>query len=224
MSCKILRPGDGVVPANIVWRKLGYAPPPHAPSVSTQAAPVILPNQGASTPREDYDPAELARREEAARRAGYQEGEAAATRAAEAKLQEALGRAAAAVQGAIETRHRMRRQMEEDLVHLAVAIARRILHRELQVDPEALGGVVKAAIQKLDARELHRVRACPIDAPIVERFISQSPLPARVEIVPDPSLERGALILETARGHLDASIESQLREVDRGLTDMVKRV
>jgi flagellar assembly protein FliH len=165
----------------------------------------------------------LARREEAARREGYQEGHAAATQAAEAKLQQALQRAAAAIQDTIETRQRMRRQMEEDLVHLAVAIARRILHRELQVDPEALTGVVKAAIQKLDARELHRVRACPVDAPLIERFISQLPLPRRVEIVSDPSLERGALILETTRGYLDASIEAQLREIDRGLTDMVKR-
>jgi flagellar biosynthesis/type III secretory pathway protein FliH len=45
---------------------------------------------------------------------------------------------------------KLRRQSEEDLVRLSVAIARRILHRELSIDPEALTGLVKAAFQRLD--------------------------------------------------------------------------
>jgi flagellar biosynthesis/type III secretory pathway protein FliH len=32
-------------------------------------------------------------------------------------------------------------------------------------------------------------------------------------------LERGAILVETARGKLDASLETQLAEIGRGLTD-----
>jgi len=43
-----------------------------------------------------------------------------------------------------------------------------------------------------------------------------------VEIMPDPSLERGAAILETARGNLDASVDTQLREIERGFLELVR--
>lgn len=117
----------------------------------------------------------------------------------------------------------MRRQLEEDLVHLAVAVARRILHRELSVDPEALGGIVRAVLDRMDAREVHRLRVHPADAPYVEKRLSEWQTPPAMSIERDASLERGAIVLETARGSVDASIETQLREIDRGFTDLVRR-
>ena len=60
---------------------------------------------------------------------------------------------------------RFRHEAEEDVVELALAIARRILHRELTVAPEALLGLVKAALEKIEAREVHRVRVSREDAP-----------------------------------------------------------
>ncbi len=53
---------------------------------------------------------------------------------------------------------RYRREAEQDVVALALAVARRILHRELTVAPEALLGLVKAALDKMEAREVHQVR------------------------------------------------------------------
>ena len=61
-------------------------------------------------------------------------------------------------------RQRFRHEAEEDVVALAIAIARRILHRELTVAPEALLGLLKAALEKIEVREVHRVRfrrRCP---------------------------------------------------------------
>jgi flagellar biosynthesis/type III secretory pathway protein FliH len=46
---------------------------------------------------------------------------------------------------------------------------------------------------------------------------------ARVEILSDPVRELGAAVFEMARGNLDASIDSQLREIERGLVDRVQR-
>ena len=44
-----------------------------------------------------------------------------------------------------------------------------------------------------------------------------------VEVVPDPSRELGAVIFETTRGNLDASVDSQLQEIERGLTDRLRK-
>jgi flagellar assembly protein FliH len=49
-------------------------------------------------------------------------------------------------------------------------------------------------------------------------------LPQKVEVLSDPGLERGAVILDSKRGGLDASVETQLAEIERGLADLVPRV
>ena len=38
-------------------------------------------------------------------------------------------------------------------------------------------------------------------------------------LIADGTLERGAVLIETARGKLDASLETQLAEIGRGLAD-----
>ena len=38
-------------------------------------------------------------------------------------------------------------------------------------------------------------------------------------LIADGTLERGAILVETARGKLDASLETQLTEIGRGLAD-----
>jgi flagellar assembly protein FliH len=84
-----------------------------------------------------------------ARQAGYREGEAAARAQAGAELQAVLKRLAAGIDEIAAERARVRQESEIDLVKLAVAIARRILHRQLSVDPDAIGGIVGAALEKL---------------------------------------------------------------------------
>jgi flagellar biosynthesis/type III secretory pathway protein FliH len=46
---------------------------------------------------------------------------------------------------------------------------------------------------------------------------------ASIEVIPDPSRQPGALVFETERGNLDASIETQLLEIERGLTDRLRK-
>jgi flagellar assembly protein FliH len=160
---------------------------------------------------------------EKARQGGYREAESAAGERRAREVELLQRKVAETVERMVSLRETMRRQMEEDLVHLAVAIARRILRRELSVDPAALAGVVRAAIEQTDAAQLHRLRVAPGDREAVERMLAGMRLPSAVEVVADPSLESGAAILETARGKVDASVETQLQEVERGLSDLVRR-
>jgi flagellar assembly protein FliH len=58
---------------------------------------------------------------------------------------------------------------------------------------------------------------------MVQRHLDQMGLPQRVELIADPGLERGAIILDSSRGALDASVETQLAEIERGFADLVRR-
>jgi flagellar assembly protein FliH len=120
-------------------------------------------------------------------------------------------------------RQRYRHEAEQDVVGLALAVARRILHRELTVSPDALLGLVKAALEKLDTREVHRVRVSRQDAPLLLAFLEKMGLPQRIEVTPDPALAPGSVVLETTRGLLDASIDTQINEIERGFADLVRR-
>lgn len=226
MSSRIL---PGVDAERMAWRRLSEpAPPPkeaEEPEPDQSEALAAFQRRVAELERE------LAVREQQARQlgqnAGYQtgikEGEANAQRKAAEEVRQILNRAAQSVQEMIGWRQQLRKQMEEDLVHLAVAIARRILHRELHVDPEALLGIVTAALGKIEARELHRLRVSATDAPMIQQRLASTGTAARVEVVGDPSLPRGSLILETARGQMDSSVDIQLHEIDRGLADVIRR-
>src|SRR6185312_1639307 len=115
----------------------------------------------------------------------------------------------------------LRKQAEGDLARLAVAIARRILHREIQVDHDALLGLIKAALAKIDQREIHLVRTHPDNVDLVQRLLEHGRTQKRIEIAGDARLDRGALIIEASRGQLDASVETQLDEIERGFADLV---
>ena len=121
----------------------------------------------------------------------------------------------------VATGPKLRHQVEEDLVRLSVAIARRILHREISIDPDALTGLVKAAFHRLDQREIHHVRTDPGSLAMVRKVAEGLGPASALEISSDPALRPGSLLIETTRGHLDASIETQLNEIQRGFIDIV---
>jgi flagellar assembly protein FliH len=222
MSSKVIRSSESGQAQKIAWRKVdGTAATAGPVSPSAGAGLAADPDRcrGHIAPLS----AEAEAREQQARQQGFQEGEAAAAQKAAQQYQQAIQRAAQSVQDSLASRLRMRQQLEQDLVHLAIEVARRILHRELTVDPQALLGIVKAAVQKIEARELHRVRVASADTRLVETCLSGLNLPARVEVAGDPGLERGSVILETTRGALDSSVETQLQEIDRGFADIVRR-
>ncbi len=168
---------------------------------------------------------------EAGRQAGYSAGHLDGAAAAQQESSRALAevqaeaseRAAGAAIQAVDLRRRLRQQMEADLVRLAIAVARRIMRRELAVDPDALMGIVKSAVERISARELLAIRVAPSDGPRVSARLADLRLPERVEVIVDHSLPWGSVLLETTRGQQDASVETQIEEIDRGLADLVGR-
>jgi flagellar assembly protein FliH len=192
------------------WTTLGGPPAPRRPVPALSAGP---------EPAQDLHTkiASLEQSVQQARAAGRAEGEAQARQA----VQPVLQKLAAAIQESAELRARLREQAELDLVRLAIAIARRIVGREINTDPEALAGVVKASLEKLRVQEIVRVRLNPEHKAPVSEYLARAGA-SNIEVLGDPSCEPGAVVFETTRGNLDASVETQLREIERGLTDRFK--
>jgi flagellar assembly protein FliH len=154
---------------------------------------------------------------------GCRETEERIRNQAAAQLQPTLDRLSAVLSSLVELRARLRRESEADLVRLAIAIAQRILHRELTVDPGAVQGLIKAALDKLQTREIARIRVHPDQEKIVRACVERAASSRKVEFLPDAGLKPWDILFETEGGSLDASINAQLSEIERGFADRLER-
>jgi flagellar assembly protein FliH len=193
----------------------------------TQTAPDADPSkqgQPASTPppeiglRED----EVRLKEEKARALGFKEGE----EQARAKFQRELAREREGIAKALEDFGREREgyfcRVEAEVVKLAVGIARKILHREVQVDPLLLAGVVRVALEKVAAGTSARLRVHPDHVYAWHDFFANQqdhgPAP---ELLGDATLGVGQCVLETALGTTELTLDAQLAEIERGFFDLL---
>lgn len=218
MSSKILNPEQAQLVEPIVWPRIGPALPGHAGRAAERA-----PHPGAWETRLAELEHQHSRQVAEAHRRGFQEGEASSRAQAQAAIQPAIERLARTVEELAALRPHLRRDAEANLLKLAVEIARRVLRRELTADAEALRGVIQVALERLQSQEICRARVHPEQEAVLRRCLGQPGTARNIEILPDAALERGALIFETARGNLDASVETQLCEIERGLTDRLQR-
>ena len=113
-------------------------------------------------------------------------------------------------------------RVEGEVVQLALAVARKILHREAQIDPLFLAGAVRVALEKVAAGSAVKLRVPETDIfkwrQIVALLKNVQPQP---EVVGDPALPSGRCIMETDVGSTNISLDTQFREIERGLLDLL---
>ncbi len=210
--------GEAIPVEPVAWRRVSSAE-----AITGEGQPAAEYNsEPSAAPDSSSAPADIEQLLGAARQRGFEEGQAAARQSLAGQVEAMQLKLARSIEELTGSRPRYRREAEQDVVALALAVARRILHRELTVAPEALLGVVKAALEKTEAREVHRVRVAPQDAAMLRQFFEQMGLPQRVEAIADRSLGPGSAIVESSRGSLDASVDTQLAEIERGFADLVR--
>lgn len=112
-------------------------------------------------------------------------------------------------------------RVESDVVHLALAIAAKILHRETQVDPMLVAGLVRVAIDKLHDGSSVSVRVCPSQAEKWRKHLANPLNGSTVAIVEDENIGAQDCILETDLGSANFSIDAQLKEVEQGFFDLL---
>ena len=111
---------------------------------------------------------------EAARSKGFQEGQAQAkAAAAQSHRAGAFGRRRQRCRDFASSEPEYFRQVEVEAVRLALSIARKVLHREAQMDPLLLAGVVRVALDQMQAGTRSVLRTSPAQRAIWAEFCSQ---------------------------------------------------
>lgn len=160
--------------------------------------------------------------EQAAHEAGRQEGEARVRAACEQQVQGLRDALRQAVADFARERTSYFEKVEVEVVELALAMARKILHREAQVDPLLLAGIVRVALNKLESGTKVTVRVAPPQVSdwrsYFARWMDEREVP---EVVEDTSLPIDQCVLKTAVGTTALGLEVQLKEIEQGLMDLM---
>ncbi|GAB7025733.1 FliH/SctL family protein [Geotalea toluenoxydans] len=160
-------------------------------------------------PEEEAD-----RREQAAYNEGLREGKRQAEESL-AKVSEALAKALLSTGG---LRQKVMQESEEDLLKLAIVIARKIILQEISIDRRILVNIVKAAVSNVSDGDEVVVRLSPSDYEIVadhREFLPPANEKRRITLKADETIPGGGCLVETSMGAIDARIEAQLDEIFR---------
>jgi flagellar assembly protein FliH len=153
---------------------------------------------------------------------GRQKGLAEARAAFEAQLVEVRAAVGSALTEFSRERARYYRTIEQQTVQLAVAIARKVIHRETQVDPLLLMGFVRVALERMEGATSVALKVHPGTLSDWSQYLA-SHLAAenQPEIVEDASIPRDGCILKTSMGTTQLGLELQLQEIEKGLLDLL---
>lgn len=105
-------------------------------------------------------------------------------------------------------------RVEQELVALAMAVARQLVRRELKTDPGQIIAVVREALAALPiASQNVRLHLHPEDAALVREALSLTEGEHAWRIIEDAVQSRGGCQLVTDTSRIDASLESRLAAI-----------
>ncbi len=165
---------------------------------------------------------DAAAREALVRAHGRQEGQAESAKLFDEKLAKERESLCAALAQFTRDRAAYFQKVEGEVVQLALGIARKILHRESQLDPLLLAGIVRVALEKIDGATGVVLRIHPQDAADWRRYLTTHLDPADLpQIVEDPAQPLDRCVLETSMGTATIGLDLQLKEIEQGLMDLL---
>jgi flagellar assembly protein FliH len=165
---------------------------------------------------------DVARREADAYARGLNAGRDEVRGAAQQAVEDARRQIAENLKNFEQERDLYFRKMEAEIVELALAVARKVLHREAQVDKVVLSGVVRVALEKIAGDGHVTLHVHPSSADAWRQYINeQHDLGVVPEVVADSFMQLDQLVLKTAHGNTELGINAQLKEIDKGFTDLV---
>lgn len=151
---------------------------------------------------------------ELAYRRGLEEGRALGSAAVRRELAPALHALARVGEVLDAERANFARARERNLEALALAVAGKLVQREVEADPALVRGLVDRALAMLPLDATLEVRLHPADLALVEAARAEqegAPSERAIAFIPDAALERGAFLLESPQRLVDGRFDVALR-------------
>jgi flagellar biosynthesis/type III secretory pathway protein FliH len=115
-------------------------------------------------------------------------------------------------------------EARSDALEVGFMVARRILEADLTANVEHVVGLVRSAIRRLGESRHIKLNLCPEDARLIEETLKtdgaqtiSSVAAAQIEVIADPSLQRGDCMVTGDLGTVDGRINTRLEELRHAL-------
>jgi flagellar assembly protein FliH len=190
-----------------------------SPSPEPQGPPQGAGPAPANSPEEDQAALEarLAALERDAFSKGFAQGERAGAEAAAQRGEAMLRRLTDTLEELTTLREQMIHQTERQMVQLALAIARRIVHREVSIDQDLLIAMARVALDRLGESAQVTVRLNPQDFEATSAVRSTEWAGTHVTVVADARVGRGGCSVESDFGLMNVGVDAQIHEIARAL-------
>ena len=144
----------------------------------------------------------------------YQEGFAAGMKDGRAESHAVAQRMHAMMLSLHRSMSLFEESMAQEIMDLALDIARQMVRSALEADPVLVLAVVREAIESLPQTYQHPSLALnPQDAHLVREMLAQDYPGELWRIVEDPQMERGGCRVETGATEIDAKMESRWQRI-----------
>ena len=144
---------------------------------------------------------------------GKQQGRAEVQGPAEVELARALNMVAQVEQ----VRLASAKQAESDILELALAMARKVIHREVSLDPDIVVMQVRQIIATIIETGVIRVLVHPSEVAHLQTFrpsfAGADGNPVQLSIDGDETIQPGGCIIESSQYFINATIEKQLEAI-----------
>jgi flagellar assembly protein FliH len=148
---------------------------------------------------------------------GFAQGERAGLEAAGQRGEAMLRRLTETLEELTTVRAQMIHRTEQQMVQLAIAIASRVVQREVTLDRDLLVAMARVALDRLGDTANITVRLNPDDFEITGAARIAQLTGSHVQVAADARISRGGCRVESDLGVLDAGIDAQLSEIARAL-------
>lgn len=142
---------------------------------------------------------------------------------ADRRIELEVARVKSALQLFEESRTEYFAGVEREVVQLSLTIARKILHRETQIDPMLVGALVQLALAQLKDGSSVTLRVISSEVARWQSHFDALGSKLSISVVEDGSLEPGDCVLQTEMGTAHFGIDMQLKEVEQGFFDVLAR-
>jgi flagellar assembly protein FliH len=152
---------------------------------------------------------------------GFLQGQKDGREVGERSLEQQVQQFQDLVNALVQEKEELYRQRELELVDLVLLISRKVVVRELKIQPEAIQEIVAAGFNLLSDSEDVKLHINPQDHELLQ-WAPQEAWPPGVEMVPDGTISPGGFLMKTATGEIDGTLKNRWALVAQLVQDMLQ--
>jgi len=163
---------------------------------------------------------------EAARKEGYNKGLEQGQEAGLNEVDYIIEEAKEIKEGVLLEKKSMAKSLENEIIDLVISCVKKIINYELDKDHQLLLNLVKKGIEKCIYTDGLVIRVSTSDYEIVNSSINKIYMMTEgidsIEVKKDPALKDGSIIIETTSGTVEASMQTQIIQIEQMFHDISK--